>query len=148
MIKLFTIKGCIRCKKIEEFLIEHKLEYSKKDLMMTTFTDEEVKDILSLAPEGFNDIISSRSLIFKKENIKFEDMPMNDAIEFIKSHPDACHRPIILQYFENRPIRLLVGFNKAENQILLRTDDEKYFKSIPCEETCICSNILRSFEHE
>jgi regulatory protein spx len=148
MVKLFTIKGCIRCKKIEEFLVDNKLEYVKKELNVTTFTTEDLQDILKLAPDGFNDIISSRSLIFKKEKINFEDMSTNDAIEFIKQHPEACHRPIILQYFDNKPIRLLVGFNKAENQILLRKDDEKYFKSIPCEETCICSNILRHFEHE
>lgn len=133
LIKFFGINGCVRCKKAEDFLKSHKFNYERKNLTTEKLTPQEIKDMVFLSDNGFEDIVVSKSSAFKKVNNDFESLKYNEAIKFIIDNPQVVHRPIIIQYINNHPYRLLIGYNASDLKILLRKDDEKYFSSTVCE---------------
>jgi regulatory protein spx len=131
-IKVYGVKGCTRYRKVIDFLNVNKLLFSTINLTTDKIDPNDIKDMLVLVSNGFNDIVSENSAIFKQSNIDFNEMSFNDAISFIISHPQIIHRPIILQYYNSKPIRLLIGYNKNDINVLLRDDNKIYFSSNPC----------------
>jgi regulatory protein spx len=127
MIIVFGTKGCIRCKKTRDFLDDNKIPYINKDFTKEPFNKKELEDILSLTENGFDDILSVRSNIFKNLKVDFNDFTYEQAIKFIMEHSEIVHRPIVIQYYKDRPLRLLIGYNSTDINILLRRDEEKYF---------------------
>jgi regulatory protein spx len=117
---------------VENFLKEHNIPYVFKNLVNEKMTKEEIEDILSLTNNGFDDLVSTKTSSYKKLNIKFDEILFNDAIQLIIDHPEILHRPITVQYLEDKPLRLLIGYNNSDILILLRKDDEKFFSHHPC----------------
>jgi hypothetical protein len=62
----------------------------------------------------------------------FSDMIYKDAVNFVINNQQVLHRPIIIQYYNDKPLRLLIGYNANDITVLLRKDDDKYFSSTPC----------------
>jgi regulatory protein spx len=119
MVIFWGVKGCLGCKKTREFLQKNKIEYIEKDFTKEPFTREELMDILSLTENGFDDIISPRSIAYKKIKKNINNMKFSELVDFIIKNPDVVHRPIILQYVNKKPLRLLIGFNSNDMNILL-----------------------------
>lgn len=131
-IVVYGVKGCVRCTKVLKFLDEHDLSYVFKNLSKEHFTVQEISDILWLTDNGFEDLVTNKSAAYAQMPVPFEDMAYKDAIAFVIEHQQITHRPIIIQYFNNKPLRLLIGYNANDIKVLLRNDDEKYFGHSPC----------------
>jgi regulatory protein spx len=117
---------------VENFLKEHNIPYKFKNLVNEQLTKEEIEDILSLTNNGFDDLVSTKTSAYKNLNLNFGETLFNDAIKIIVDHPEILHRPIALQYFNDKPLRLLIGYNSSDILIFLRKDDEKFFSLHPC----------------
>lgn len=59
-------------------------------------TKEELYDILKVSESGTDDLVSTRSKIFKDGHLKPENMTLNALLDFILEHPSVMRRPIII----------------------------------------------------
>jgi regulatory protein spx len=63
---------------------------------------------------GFEDIISTRSNVFKELNVDLEKMKTNELIDFIVNNPSVLKRPIIVTDYE-----IQVGYNDDDIELFL-----------------------------
>jgi Spx/MgsR family transcriptional regulator len=140
MIKIFTTPNCLGCKLTKEFFDKKNIPYTIQVLSEQPFSDKDIKDILSISEGGFDDIISINAPSFKKLNVNFDDLSFQDGIELIKSNSNIIHRPIVIQYLNDHPVRLLIGYNSNDINVFTRNDFEKFYKFVPCEFAGTCRN--------
>ncbi|KRL08453.1 arsenate reductase [Levilactobacillus zymae DSM 19395] len=69
----------------------------------------EVKQILRLTENGSEDIISTRSNIFKQLHVDLDSLSVSQLVDLVVKYPDLIKRPII---FDDK--RLEVGYNEEE----------------------------------
>jgi regulatory protein spx len=70
--------------------------------------------MLANSENGFEDIISTRSKIFKEKHLDPESMSVQSLVDFIISYPSVLKRPIIINETE-----LQVGYNNEDITIFL-----------------------------
>lgn len=114
MITIYTTPSCSSCRKAKKWLDDHKIEYVEKNLFTHPLTEEDIELMLANAENGFDDIISTRSKIFKEENLDIEDMRMSELKAFIIKNPSVLKRPIIVD-----KQKLQVGYNEEEIRVFI-----------------------------
>lgn len=70
--------------------------------------------MLANSENGFDDIISVRSKVFKDSNIDIDSMKIHDLVEFIIKNPTILKRPIIVTDND-----LQVGYNDDDITLFL-----------------------------
>src|SRR6056297_1697100 len=88
MITLYTSSSCSSCRKAKKWLDNNKIPYKEN---------------------GFEDIISTRSKVFKDSQIEPDSMKFSELANFIIDNPTILKRPIII----NDQI-MQTGYNKDE----------------------------------
>jgi len=149
MIKMYVTNGCLGCRQAKKFFEQNNLEYIEKDVTKEKLTRQELVDILSLTENGFADILSIRSKVYQQIKDEVDELKTNDAIEKIIENPEILSRPIIIQYINNFPLRLLIGYNASDIEIFLRRDDTPVSKKLmacPFVEEChdFCDKNIES----
>lgn len=109
MIKLYTSPSCTSCRKAKSWLIEQELPFEERNIFSRPLNKEEIKEILCLTETGTDEIISTRSKVYEKLNIDFDELSFNELVELIEKHPTLLRRPIIL---DER--HLQVGYNQDD----------------------------------
>lgn len=106
MIKVYTAPSCLGCRKVKKYFKDHKIEFEEKSIINHKLKREDIYKMLVHSENGFEDIISTRSKVFKENNIDLEELNLNQLVDFIIEHPTVLKRPIILNDYE-----LQVGYN-------------------------------------
>lgn len=114
MITIFTTPSCSSCRKAKKWLDEHKIPYEEKNLFNQRITESDIDRMLENAENGFEDIISTRSKIFKEQDLDVEDMKISELKEFIIDNPSVLKRPIIID-----GEKLQVGYNDEEIRVFI-----------------------------
>lgn len=96
MIVLYTSPGCSSCRKVKQWLKDHQLEYTEKNIFKTILNKDEIKYLLVRSENGTDDLISKRSKIIQEGKIDLDSMTLNDLVDFIQANPSILRRPIIL----------------------------------------------------
>ncbi|MDR0846467.1 MAG: transcriptional regulator Spx [Lactobacillales bacterium] len=109
MIRLYVAPSCTSCRKAKAWFIEHGIEFKERNMFSKPMTRNEIRDILSLTENGTSDIISTRSSIYKKLDMDFDDLSLNQLIDLLIEHPGLMKRPIIT---DGR--RIQIGYNDDE----------------------------------
>lgn len=109
MIKLYTSPSCTSCRKAKAWLTEQELPFEERNIFSSPLNKDEIREILCLTETGTEEIISTRSKVYEKLNIDFDELSFNELIELIEKHPTLLRRPIIL---DDR--HLQVGYNQDE----------------------------------
>jgi len=109
MITLYTSPSCASCRKAKKYFEDNKIPYRERNILTISLKDEEIKDLLEKTELGTDDIISTRSKVFKENNLKIEDMSINELIAFIKKNPSILKRPIMVDDY-----KMQVGYNNEE----------------------------------
>lgn len=113
-VKIYTSPSCASCRKAKKWLNEFGVEFVEKNIFVSKLSKEELKAILEKTEHGFEDIISTRSKVFKEKALDIEDMTINDLLEFIEQNPSVLKRPIII---DER--RLQIGYNDEEIRVFI-----------------------------
>ncbi|WP_423364447.1 transcriptional regulator Spx [Mycoplasma sp. P36-A1] len=113
-VKVYTSPSCASCRKAKKWLNEFGVEFVEKNIFVSKLSKEELKAILEKTEHGFEDIISTRSKVFKEKALDIEDMSINDLLEFIEQNPSVLKRPIII---DER--RLQIGYNDEEIRVFI-----------------------------
>lgn len=107
MIVIYTVPSCSSCKKAEEWLRAHELEYREVNLLTDEIKREELLRILSLTEEGTEEIISKRSSAYSRLDINFDTLTVDRLIDIIEENRTLLRRPLIVD-----EKRLQVGYNE------------------------------------
>ena len=114
MIKLYTSPSCSSCRKVKQYFNKHNIQYEEKNIFTTPISKEDIFKMLVKSENGFEDIISTRSKVFKENDIDLFDMTTHDLIEFIIENPSVLKRPIIVTDYE-----IQVGYNDDDIELFL-----------------------------
>lgn len=114
MITIYTTPSCSSCRKAKKWLDEHKVPYEEKNLFNHRIDDTDIEMMLNHAENGFDDIISTRSKVFKEQELEVEDMSVSELKSFIINHPSVLKRPIIVD-----AKRMQVGYNDEEIRVFI-----------------------------
>lgn len=114
MIQIYTTPSCASCRKAKKWFDQYKIPYSEKNIFSIKLSKEDIFKMLANSENGFEDIISTRSKIFKEMQLEPEDMSVQDLIDFIIDYPSVLKRPIIINESE-----LQVGYNNEDITIFL-----------------------------
>ncbi|TGB05218.1 transcriptional regulator SpxA [Halobacillus salinus] len=109
MVTLYTSPSCTSCRKAKAWLEEHNIPYTERNIFSEPLTLDEIKEILRMTEDGTEEIISTRSKVFQKLSVDFDQLPMKDLFDLIQENPGLLRRPIIID-----DKRLQVGYNEDE----------------------------------
>lgn len=109
MITLYTTTSCTSCRKARAWLLEHELPFVERNIFADPLNKEELLEILRLTKNGTEDIISTRSRIYQKLNMDFDELKLDELLALLEKHPDLLRRPIVMD-----KKRLQIGFNEDD----------------------------------
>lgn len=114
MIQIYTTPSCASCRKAKKWFDTYGIEYSEKNIFSIKLSKEDIYKMLANSEKGFEDIISTRSKVFKEKQLDPENMLVSELIDFIIENPSVLKRPIIINETE-----LQVGYNNEDITIFL-----------------------------
>ncbi|MCM1260867.1 MAG: transcriptional regulator Spx [Prevotella sp.] len=114
MIQIYTTPSCASCRKAKKWFDQYKIPYSEKNIFSIKLSREDIFRMLANSENGFDDIISTRSKVFKEKRLDPDNMSVQQLVEFIIEYPSVLKRPIIIN--ENE---LQVGYNNEDITIFL-----------------------------
>ena len=114
MIQIYTTPSCASCRKAKKWFDQYNIPYSEKNIFSIKLSKEDIFKMLANSENGFDDIISTRSKVFKEKHLEPDSMTINQLVEFIIENPSVLKRPIIIN--ENE---LQVGYNNEDITIFL-----------------------------
>lgn len=114
MIQIYTTPSCASCRKAKKWFDQYNIPYSEKNIFSIKLSKEDIFKMLANSENGFDDIISTRSKVFKEKHLEPDSMTIQQLVEFIIENPSVLKRPIIIN--ENE---LQVGYNNEDITIFL-----------------------------
>lgn len=114
MIKIYTTPSCSSCRKAKKFFKEEQIPYLEKNLFVTDLSEDELKDILLKSENGTDDIISTKSKVFKESGADIDSMTISELIHFIRNNPSVLKRPIMVD-----DSKIQVGYNEEEIRVFI-----------------------------
>ena len=75
MVKIYTTPSCSSCRKAKQWLNDHHIEYSEKNIFAYPLTKADIELMLQNSENGFDDIVSKRSKYIMENNIDIENTP-------------------------------------------------------------------------
>lgn len=109
MLNLYVAPSSASSRKARVWLKDHDIAFHERNINSDPLNADEVKQILRLTENGSEDIISTRSNIFKKLNLNLDNLSTTQLVDLLVKYPDLIKRPII---FDDK--RLEVGYNEEE----------------------------------
>ena len=114
MIQIYTTPSCASCRKAKKWFDQYNIPYSEKNIFSIKLSKEDIFKMLANSENGFDDIISTRSKVFKEKHLEPDNMSIVELVDFIINNPSVLKRPIIIN--ENE---LQVGYNNEDITIFL-----------------------------
>ena len=114
MIQIYTTPSCASCRKAKKWFDQYNIPYSEKNIFSIKLSKEDIFRMLANSENGFDDIISTRSKVFKEKQLEPDSMTIQELVDFIIENPSVLKRPIIIN--ENE---LQVGYNNEDITIFL-----------------------------
>ncbi|MBU7490070.1 Spx/MgsR family RNA polymerase-binding regulatory protein [Lactiplantibacillus pentosus] len=96
------------------WLVENNIPFNERDIIANPLDRDELKQILRLTENGFEDIVSTRSKAFKAVHIDLADLGFNQLLDLLVEKPQLLKRPII---YDGR--RLQIGYNEEDIRAFL-----------------------------
>jgi len=96
------------------WLVANNIDFNERDIIANPLDRDELKQILRLTENGFEDIVSTRSKAFKALHIDLSDLGFNQLLDLLVEKPQLLKRPII---YDGR--RLQIGYNEEDIRAFL-----------------------------
>ncbi|MFC2949106.1 Spx/MgsR family RNA polymerase-binding regulatory protein [Virgibacillus sediminis] len=100
---------CSSTRKAKEWLRNNRIPFTERNVLRDPLTIQELYDVLRLTVDGTEEIISTRSKIYKELDIDMDALPLKELLELIQTHPNLLRSPIIM---DNK--RLQVGYHEED----------------------------------
>lgn len=129
MITLYTSSSCSSCRKAKRWFESHNIEYREKNIIGIKLTRNDIINMLKYSENGFEDIISTRSKVFKESNLTPDEMKFSELASFIIDNPTILKRPIII----NDQI-MQTGYNEDEIRAFIPRELRQFVNCENCEQ--------------
>ncbi|NLF48496.1 MAG: transcriptional regulator Spx [Acholeplasmataceae bacterium] len=139
MITLYTSSSCSSCRKAKKWLEDNQIPYREKNIIGIRLTRDDIINMLKHSENGFEDIISTRSKVFKEHNLDTEEMRFGELAEFIIDNPTILKRPIII----NDKI-MQTGYNEDEIRAFIPRKFRDEIMCQECDENCEYKRCVRN----
>ncbi|WP_302828233.1 transcriptional regulator Spx [Enterococcus raffinosus] len=114
MVTILLGNSCTSCRKTKAWFQAYDIPFSERNIDHEPLTKEELKQLITLCPNGVDKIISRKSKIYQKLNIDFEELSFNQLLVLLNQYTKLVKRPII---YDDKKIQ--IGFNEEEIRTLL-----------------------------
>ncbi|MFS0752036.1 Spx/MgsR family RNA polymerase-binding regulatory protein [Oceanobacillus sp. 1P07AA] len=88
--------SCSSTRKARQWFKKHGIAYKERNILRQPLTINELQEILRMTVEGTDEIISTRSKIFKELNLNLDELPLQTLLELIHEHPRLLKSPILM----------------------------------------------------
>jgi regulatory protein spx len=139
MITLYTSSSCSSCRKAKKWLDNNNIPYREKNIIGIRLTRNDIINMLKYSENGFEDIISTRSKIFKESQIEPDNMKFSELANFIIDNPTILKRPIII----NEQI-MQTGYNEDEIRAFIPREFRKFVVCDECDEDCEYKRCIKT----
>ncbi|REC30988.1 transcriptional regulator [Enterococcus pseudoavium] len=119
MIKLYGSASCNSCRKAQAWLEAQEVNFEARDIIINPLAQQDLADLLALTETGTEEIIATRSKVYHKFTIDFNELSLEELTEVITDNPGLLKRPIITD-----GVNLQIGFNEAELQQFVAEAEE------------------------
>lgn len=109
MLTLYTSPSCTSCRKARAWLVEQEIPFKERNIFSEPLNIDELREILRMTEDGTEEIISTRSKVFRKLDMDLDDLPLQELLVLVQENPGLLRRPIMID-----EKRLQVGFNEDE----------------------------------
>ena len=84
MIKIYLSPSCLSCRKVKAWFEEQQIPFKEINIMKTTLSENELKEMLMKSLDGADEIISTRSKVFKEQGLDVDTMSVSELVKFIQ----------------------------------------------------------------
>lgn len=118
-----TIYGaaCSSTRKAKQWFVKNGIEFEERNVIREPLTVNELQGILRMTVEGTDEIISTRSKIYKDLDLDIESLPLQELLEIIQKHPRLLRSPIMVD-----DKRLQVGYHEEDIRQFLPRKTREY----------------------
>lgn len=110
---------CSTCKKAENWLLDHNLNFSKRDIKTDNPTAAELKKWHKASGLPLRRFFNTSGMLYRSENLKdrLPDMSDDEQYALLATNGMLVKRPILVS-----GSKVLVGFKESEYEKLLASD--------------------------
>ncbi|WP_087973146.1 transcriptional regulator Spx [Oceanobacillus rekensis] len=118
-----TIYGaaCSSTRKARQWFVKNEIPYVERKILSEPLSVKELQEILRMTVEGTDEIISTRSKVYKELNMNLDNLPLQELLELIHKYPRLLRSPIIVD-----EKRLQVGYHEDDIRQFLPRKTRKY----------------------
>ncbi|RDW15741.1 transcriptional regulator Spx [Oceanobacillus arenosus] len=118
-----TIYGaaCSSTRKAKQWFTKHGVKYVERNIIKEPLTVSELQGILRMTVDGTDEIISTRSKVYKDLDLDIETLPLQELLELIHEHPRLLRSPIMVDVK-----RLQVGYHEEDIRQFLPRKTREY----------------------
>ena len=138
MLVIYTSPGCASCRKAKQWLKDHRIDYTEKNIFSTILNEKEIKFLLERSENGTDDIISKRSKIIKESGVDIDSMSVNQLIRFIQDNESRSQKGVLrgLHYqkwpfAQSKLVRVISGA-VLDVAVDIRKGSPTYGKHVSC----------------
>ncbi|GBF12612.1 Spx/MgsR family RNA polymerase-binding regulatory protein [Tepidibacillus infernus] len=103
----FTYPSCTSCRKTKAWLSEKGVSYEERHLFKNPPTVDELLEIVKKTNNGLEEILSTRSQMFKNLDVDIEELKLSQLLDLLSKEPRLLKRPILTDG-EN----IVIGYDK------------------------------------
>jgi regulatory protein spx len=122
MITIYTTPSCSSSRKAKAWLREHNIEFVERNMLTHRPSIEEIKAMVGKTEDGVDEIIATRSDIFKKLGLDLDTISIQKLFRFVSENPCFLRSPIIID-----EKRLLAGYSEIEIRRFLPRKARKFY---------------------
>jgi regulatory protein spx len=111
---MYVSPSCTSCRKAKRWFEERNIPYTERNLLQRPLQIDELRHILSLSLEGTEEIVSTRSKVYRDMNIDIEELTLKELVELLRENPSMLRKPLVID-----EKRLLIGYNEEEIRVFL-----------------------------
>ncbi|WP_017755355.1 transcriptional regulator Spx [Calidifontibacillus oryziterrae] len=100
---------CESMRKAVKWFEKNNISYIERNILANPLNVQELQKILELTSEGTDEIIATRSKIYKELNLDFDTLTLLELLNLIEKHPTLLRNPIVV---DNK--RMMVGYNEDD----------------------------------
>lgn len=124
MIKIFTSSSNHSSRKVANWLNEAGYPFIERRIDTKPFTETEIKKLLALSKNGFDDLLSVRSFgkLNKESGYKYqlEEMTVNQLVKLMIDYPTLLKRPLLI-----KGKLLIVGYSDQKMRMLIPKESKR-----------------------
>ena len=120
MLKIYTISSNQETKEAESWLYAHSVKFVEVDVLKDLVSTEEILRIVSLTENGIEEIISTETRAYRRLNLNFNDLRLEDFMELNEENATLLKVPLMLDEKQ-----LQIGFDEDKMQRFLEKPSKK-----------------------